>query len=199
MQESGWPVSVTHWVRPSRVTSVCFAAATLLTGWLNCGQDIDGCADAISEGGGALGWLWAWLPASIWLLISLIGFGVLFFPSCIMFINFGSPAMKLRVLQLAREEGNDSPRLQNILVGLDLYLFGVLAALSFWMDWLRRSVSTWLAPCMSDAACKAAMVAAVRAPGSSVVVARYYRLTQRSLSGASRPAARAAGSAATTF
>ena len=50
--------------------------------------------------------------------------------------------MKRRVLALAEQEGTGSLRLQNILVGLDVYLFGcVLAGVSFCMDALRESTS----------------------------------------------------------
>jgi hypothetical protein len=83
-----------------------------------------------------------WVPLLLWVLISAIGLGMLFSPKCILCVNFGSPAMKRRVLALAEQEGTDSPRLQNILVGLDVYLFGcVLAGVSFCMDALRVSTS----------------------------------------------------------
>ena len=85
-----WPAFPTHW-------------------------DFSGCADGWSATNGAA-WVWWAIPLFMWALISLIGLGMLFNPSWIKCVNLGTPSMKARILKLAEEEGDDSPRLQNILV-----------------------------------------------------------------------------------
>ena len=79
--------------------------------------------------------------------------------------------MKQRVLALVEKEGPDSPRVQNILVGLDVYLFGfVLAGVNFTMDALRMSANSWMPLCMKDAECQAAAIdVADGSPGSRPV------------------------------
>lgn len=114
--------------------------------------------------------IWVWVPGLLWALLSAIGLGMLFSPRCILCVNFGSRAMKQRVLALAKEEGTDSPRVQNILVGLDVYLFGfVLAGMNFCMDILRMSTNSWMPLCISDTACRAAAVDAADGSPSSPV------------------------------
>ena len=150
--QKDWPAFPTHW-------------------------DFSGCADGWSATNGAA-WVWWAIPLFMWALISLIGLGMLFNPSWIKCVNLGTPSMKARILKLAEEEGDDSPRLQNILVGLDLYLFSCpLAAMNFCLYLLGASISSWMPACMEQPGCRAAAAAAAAGVGGRLCCADHLPAT----------------------